>query len=108
MQGMADAFPGSVLVFDAANRTAVKMTRQNMAQERKNQGRGRIFLLFRTRKSELSMWDSRFAGHKPRLYAGLHRFERPIRQQIFPFSRKGRRRYDENADCKDQLLKEAF
>ena len=25
VQGMADAFPGGVLVFDAANRTAVKM-----------------------------------------------------------------------------------
>lgn len=41
-------------------------------------------------------------------YAGLQRSARPIRQRLFPFSRKDRRRHDENADCKNQLLKEAF
>lgn len=39
---------------------------------------------------------------------GVHRFERPIRQRLFPFSHQNRRRNDEDADCKDQLLKEAF
>ena len=31
-----------------------------------------------------------FAGVQPGLYAGLHRFERLIRQRLFPFSRQGR------------------
>mgnify|MGYP001543613727 FL=1 len=31
-----------------------------------------------------------FASIQPGLYAGVQRFERPIRQRIFPFSRQGR------------------
>jgi O-methyltransferase involved in polyketide biosynthesis len=46
VQQMAYAFPGSVLVFDAANRTAVKMIAKNMAQKRENQGCRRIFCGF--------------------------------------------------------------
>ena len=49
VQGMADAFPGGVLVFDAANRTAVKMIAKNMAQNGENQGCG-AYSRFRMRK----------------------------------------------------------
>ena len=41
-------------------------------------------------------------------YAGLQRSARPIRQRLFPFSRKDRRRHDENADCKDQIWRQAM
>ena len=47
-----------------------------------------------------------FAGHQPRLYAGLQRFERPVRQRIFPFPRQSRRRSDENADREDQIRRQ--
>ena len=47
-----------------------------------------------------------FAGHQPGLYAGLQRFERPVRQRIFPFPRQSRRRSDENADREDQIRRQ--
>lgn len=68
---------------------------------RHEDGSGTAF--YRINRLENQRWI-----HQPRLYAGLHRFERPIRQRLFPFSRQNRRRNDEDADCKDQLLKEAF
>ncbi len=58
VQEMADAFPGGVLVFDAANRTAVKMISKNVAQKGENQGCGRIFRGFGCEK-EIGEWDSR-------------------------------------------------
>ena len=46
VQQMADAFPGSVLVFDAANRTAVKMIAKTWLKSAKIQGCGRVFRSF--------------------------------------------------------------
>ena len=63
--------------------------RQDLAQECENQGCGRIFCGFGRSPRDRRVGQP-LAGHQPRLYAGLHRFERPIRQQIFPFSRQGR------------------
>ena len=58
VQGMADAFPGGVLVFDAANRTAVKMIAKTCLKTAKIQDVGAYFSVSDA-KSELSPWDSR-------------------------------------------------
>ena len=58
VQGMADAFPGSVLVFDAANRTAVKMIAKTWLKSAKIQDVGAYFAVSDA-KSEISPWDSR-------------------------------------------------
>ena len=58
VQGMADAFPGGVLVFDAANRTAVKMIAKTWLKTAKIKDVGAYFAVSDA-KSELSTWDSR-------------------------------------------------
>ena len=58
VQGMADAFPGGVLVFDAANRTAVKMIAKTWLKTAKIKDVGAYFAVSDA-KSELSPWDSR-------------------------------------------------
>lgn len=55
---MADAFPGGVLVFDAANRTAVKMIAKTWLKSAKIKDVGAYFAVSDA-KSELSPWDSR-------------------------------------------------
>ena len=57
VQKMADAFPGGVLVFDAANRTAVKMI-ATWLKSAKIKDVGAYFAVSDA-KSELSPWDSR-------------------------------------------------
>ena len=57
VRGMADAFPGSVLVFDAANRTAVKMIAKH-GLRLQNQGCGAYFAVSDAAK-EIGTWDSR-------------------------------------------------
>ena len=58
VRGMADAFPGGVLVFDAANRTAVKMIAKTLLRTAKIKDVGAYFAVSDA-KSELSSWDSR-------------------------------------------------
>ena len=58
VQAMADAFPGSVLVFDAANRTAVKMIAKTWLKTAKIKDVGAYFAVSDA-KRELSQWDSR-------------------------------------------------
>ena len=58
VQKMADAFPGGVLVFDAANRTAVKMIAKTWLKSAKIKDVGAYFAVSDA-KSELSPWDSR-------------------------------------------------
>ena len=53
VQGMADAFPGGVLVFDAANRTAVKMIAKTWLRTAKIKDVGAYFAVSDA-KSELS------------------------------------------------------
>ena len=55
---MADAFPGGVLVFDAANRTAVKMIAKTWLRTAKIKDVGAYFAVSDA-KSELSPWDNR-------------------------------------------------
>ena len=58
VQKMADAFPGGVLVFDAANRTAVKMIAKTWLKSAKIKDVGAYFAVSDA-KSELSPWNSR-------------------------------------------------
>ena len=58
VQKMADAFPSGVLVFDAANRTAVKMIAKTWFKSAKIKDVGAYFAVSDA-KSKLSLWDSR-------------------------------------------------
>ena len=58
VQAMADAFSGSVLVFDAANRTAVKMIAKTWLKSAKIKDVGAYFAVSDAQK-ELSPWDNR-------------------------------------------------
>ena len=58
VQGMADAFPGGVLVFDAANRTAVKMIAKTWLRTAKIKDVGAYFAVSDAPK-EIGEWDNR-------------------------------------------------
>ena len=58
VQKMADAFPGGVLVFDAANRTAVKMIAKTWLKSAKIRDVGAYFAVSDAPK-EIGAWDSR-------------------------------------------------
>ena len=58
VQKMADAFPGSVLVFDAANRTAVKMIAKTWLKSAKIKDVGAYFAVSDAPK-EIGAWASR-------------------------------------------------
>ena len=57
-QAMAGAFPGGVLVFDAANRTAVKMIAKTWLKSAKIKDVGAYFAVSNALK-EIGAWDSR-------------------------------------------------
>ena len=57
-QAMADAFPAGVLVFDAANRTAVKMIAKTWLKSAKIQDVGAYFAVSDASK-EIGAWDGR-------------------------------------------------
>ena len=58
VQSMADAFPGGVRVFDAANRTAVKMIAKTWLKSAKIKDVGAYFAVSDA-KREIGAWDSR-------------------------------------------------
>ena len=58
VQAMAGAFPGGVLVFDAANRTAVKMIAKTWLKSAKIQDVGAYFAVSDA-PGEIGAWDSR-------------------------------------------------
>ena len=58
VQAMADAFPGGVLVFDAANRAAVKMIAKTWLKSAKIKDVCAYFAVSDA-KDELSLWDNR-------------------------------------------------
>ena len=89
VQAMAEAFPGGVLVFDAANRTAVKMIAKTWLKSAKIQDVGAYFAVSDA-PQEISAWDSRLQVTSRGLYVGVQRPERPFCQRLFPFSRQGR------------------
>ena len=57
VQAMADAFPGGVLVFDAANKKAVKLMLKTWLKDAEIQDVGAYFAVADAKK-ELSAWDS--------------------------------------------------
>ena len=58
VQAMADAFPGGVMVFDAANQTAVKMIAKTWLKSAKIQDVGAYFAVSDAPR-EIGAWDSR-------------------------------------------------
>ena len=107
VQGMADAFPGGVLVFDAANRTAVKMIAKTWLRTAKIKDVGAYFAVSDA-KSELSPWDNRLQVSSRGYMLGYNDLKRSFRQRLFPVSCKGRGQRDENADREDRIWRQTM
>ena len=84
VQGMADAFPGGVLVFDAANRTAVKMIAKTWLRTAKIKDVGAYFAVSDA-KSELSPWDSRLQVSSRGYMLGYNDLKEPSVSGFFRF-----------------------
>ena len=87
VQGMADAFPGGVLVFDAANRTAVKMIAKTWLRTAKIKDVGAYFAVSDA-KSELSPWDSRLQVSSRGYMLGYNDLKDPSVSGFFRFLAK--------------------
>ena len=87
VQGMADAFPGGVLVFDAANRTAVKMIAKTWLKSAKIKDVGAYFAVSDA-KSELSHWDSRLQVSSRGYMLGYNDLRDPSVSGFFRFLAK--------------------
>ncbi len=87
VQGMADAFPGGVLVFDAANRTAVKMIAKTWLKTAKIKDVGAYFAVSDA-KSELSPWDSRLQVSSKGYMLGYNDLKDPSVGGFFRFLAK--------------------
>ena len=84
VQAMADAFPGGVLVFDAANRTAVKMIAKTWLKSAKIQDVGAYFAVSDAR-NELSRWDSRLRVTSCGYMLGYSDLKDPSVSRLFRF-----------------------
>ena len=84
VRGMADAFPGGVLVFDAANRTAVKMIAKTWLKTAKIKDVGAYFAVSDA-KSELSPWDSRLQVSSRGYMLGYNDLKKPSVSGFFRF-----------------------
>ena len=87
VQGMADAFPCGVLVFDAANRTAVKMIAKTWLKSAKIKDVGAYFAVSDA-KSELSPWDSRLQVTSRGYMLGYNDLKDPSVSGFFRFLAK--------------------
>ena len=87
VQGMADAFPGGVLVFDAANRTAVKMIAKTWLKTAKIKDVGAYFAVSDA-KSELSPWDNRLQVSSRGYMLGYNDLKDPSVNSFFRFLAK--------------------
>ena len=81
VQSMADAFPGGVLVFDAANRTAVKMIAKTWLKSAKIQDVGAYF----DAPQEISAWDSRLQVTRRGYMLGYNDLKDPSVSGFFRF-----------------------
>lgn len=88
VQGMAEAFPGGVLVFDAANRTAVKMIAKTWLKTAKIKDVGAYFAVSDA-KSELSPWDSRLQVSSRGYMLGYNDLKDPSVSGFFRFLARG-------------------
>ena len=84
VQSMADAFPGGVLVFDAANQTAVKMIAKTWLKGAKIKDVGAYFAVSDA-KSELSPWDSRLRVSSRGYMLGYNDLKDPSVSGFFRF-----------------------
>ncbi len=84
VQGMADAFPGGVLVFDAANRTAVKMIAKTWLKTAKIKDVGAYFAVSDAER-ELSPWDSRLQVSSRGYMLGYNDLKDPSVSGFFRF-----------------------
>ena len=87
VQRMADSFPGGVLVFDAANRTAVKMIAKTWLKSAKIKDVGAYFAVSDA-KSELSPWDSRLQITSRGYMLGYNNLRDPSVSGFFRFLAK--------------------
>ena len=87
VQKMADAFPSGVLVFDAANRTAVKMIAKTWLKSAKIKDVGAYFAVSDA-KSELSLWDSRLQVTSRGYMLGYNDLKDPSVSGFFRFLAK--------------------
>ena len=78
------AFPGGVLVFDAANRTAVKMIAKTWLRTAKIKDVGAYFAVSDA-KSELSPWDSRLQVSSRGYMLGYNDLKNPSVSGFFRF-----------------------
>ena len=81
---LADAFPGGVLVFDAANRTAVKMIAKTWLKSARIKDVGAYFAVSDA-KGELSPWDSRLQVSSRSYMLGYHDLKTPSVSGFFRF-----------------------
>ena len=87
VQSMADAFPGGVLVFDAANRTAVKMIAKTWLKSAKIQDVGAYFAVSDAPK-EIGPWDSRLQVSSRGYMLGYNDLRDPSISGFFRFLAK--------------------
>ena len=87
VQSMADAFPGGVLVFDAANRTAVKMIAKTWLKSAKIQDVGAYFAVSDA-PQEIGPWDSRLQVTSRGYMLGYTDLKDPSVSRFFRFLAK--------------------
>ena len=87
VQSMADAFPGGLLVFDAANRTAVKMIAKTWLKSAKIQDVGAYFAVSDAPK-EIGAWDSRLQVSSRGYMLGYNDLKDPSVSGFFRFLAK--------------------
>ncbi len=84
---MTDAFPGCVLVFDAANRLAVKMIAKTWLKSAKIKDVSAYFAVSDA-KRELSLWDSRLHVTSRGYMMGYNDLKDPSVSSFFRFLAK--------------------
>ena len=87
VQSMADAFPGGVLVFDAANRTAVKMIAKTWLKSAKIKDVGAYFAVSDAPK-EIGAWDNRLRVTSRGYMLGYNDLKDPSVSGFFRFISK--------------------
>ena len=87
VQRMADSFPGGVLVFDAANRTAVKMIAKTWLKSAKIKDVGAYFAVSDASK-EIGAWDSRLQVTSRGYMLGYNDLKDPSVSGFFRFLAK--------------------
>lgn len=87
VRNMVDAFPDGVLVFDAANQTAVKMIAKTWLKGAKIRDVGAYFAVSDAEK-ELTLWDSRLQVSSRGYMLGYHDLKDPSVSGFFRFMAK--------------------